>query len=121
MSFLSDLSFHCSFIIYFTKNSLYCDCRMRWKVHAVPRGWWETEGTFDGISTYRLDSEGRIYEHYIDNVQLRDPPITNPLLYGYNLLMRPRTAVPYPGSYGFVAEDGMEGGAALGDAMPGTQ
>ncbi len=54
--------------------------RMRWKVHAFPRVWWETEGTFDGISTYKLDSDGKIYEHSIDNMQLRDPPITNPLL-----------------------------------------
>jgi hypothetical protein len=75
---------------------------MRWKVQAIPRVWWEAEGMFDGISTYKLDSEGRIYEHMVDNVQLRDPPITNPLLYGLNFLMSPRMqpqGVPCPGAW----------------------
>jgi hypothetical protein len=36
---------------------------MRWTVHGVPRVPWEAEGTFDGISTYKLDSDGKIYEH----------------------------------------------------------
>jgi hypothetical protein len=36
---------------------------MRWTVHGVPRVPWEAEGTFDGISQYKLDSEGKIYEH----------------------------------------------------------
>jgi hypothetical protein len=36
---------------------------MRWTVHGVPRVPWEAEGTFDGISKYTLDSEGKIYEH----------------------------------------------------------
>jgi hypothetical protein len=78
--------------------------KMRWRVHAAPRGWWQTAGTFDGISTYKLDNEGKIYEHMIDNVQLRDPPITNPLLYGLNYVLAPRLRpqqVPCPGSWGF--------------------
>ena len=43
---------------------------------------WEAEGTFDGISTYKLDSNGKIYEHSVTNVVLRDPPLAlaaNPL------------------------------------------
>ncbi len=76
---------------------------MRWKVHAIPRVWWETAGTFDGISTYKLDNQGMIYEHKVDNVQLRDPPITNPILYGLNFLMSPRLQpqqqIPCPGSW----------------------
>lgn len=36
---------------------------MRWTVHGVPRVPWEAEGTFDGISQYKLDSDGKIYEH----------------------------------------------------------
>lgn len=59
---------------------------MRWTVHGCPRLWWTERSTFDGISTYKLDRNGRIYEHAIDNMQLRDPPITNPLLYGWNFL-----------------------------------
>jgi len=54
--------------------------KMRWRVQGIPRVWWEAEGVIDGISTYKLDKEGVIYEHSVDNVQLRDPPITNPLL-----------------------------------------
>jgi hypothetical protein len=44
---------------------------------------WEAEGTFDGISIYKLDSKGKIYEHSVTNVAMRDPPLalaTNPLL-----------------------------------------
>lgn len=76
--------------------------RMRWQVQARPRLWWLAEGVFDGISEYRLDHRGLVQEHLVTNVQLRDPPITNPLLYGLNLLMSPRLApqpsrVPCPG------------------------
>mmetsp|Transcript_5840 Transcript_5840/g.13420 ORF Transcript_5840/g.13420 Transcript_5840/m.13420 type:complete len:197 (+) Transcript_5840:138-728(+) len=61
--------------------------KMRWTVHGVPRVPWEAEGTFDGISTYKLDSDGKVYEHCVDNVLLRDPPVaTNPMLAGLNLL-----------------------------------
>lgn len=62
--------------------------KMRWTVHGIPRVPWEAEGTFDGISTYRLDGDGKIYEHSVDNILLRDPPMaTNPpLLAGLNLV-----------------------------------
>ena len=30
-------------------------------------------GTFDGISIYRLDRHGRVYQHEVTDVQLRDP------------------------------------------------
>lgn len=75
--------------------------KMRWKIHAFPR-LGQAKGTFDAISTFKLDSDGKIYEHGIDNVQLRDPPITNPLLYGINLLVSPQGSaqqVPCPGSW----------------------
>ncbi|KAG2431848.1 hypothetical protein HXX76_009341 [Chlamydomonas incerta] len=71
--------------------------KMRWTVHGIPRVPWEAEGTFDGISTYRLDSHGKIYEHCVDNVLLRDPPMaTNPpLLAGLNLQpLVPQQPVP---------------------------
>lgn len=75
--------------------------KIRFKLHAYPRVWWETEGTFDGIFTYKLDKEGKIYEHSVNNIQLRDPPITNPLLYGLNLLSRQHMEpqIPVPGGY----------------------
>lgn len=65
----------------------------RWTVHGIPRVPWEAEGTFDGISTYRLDASGKVYEHVVDNVLLRDPPmLANPLLAGLNLApLQPQT------------------------------
>jgi hypothetical protein len=93
--------------------------KMRWRVHAYPRVWWESEGIFDAISTYKLDNKGRIYEHSVDNVQLRDPPITNPLLYGLNWLVRP---VPqpqiYPGGSGTFFTPGI-GGVGVGVGVGG--
>ncbi len=88
--------------------------KMRWTVHGIPRVPWEAEGTFDGISTYRLDSHGRIYEHSVDNVLLRDPPMaTNPpLLAGLNLqpLVPQPSQQPIPGALGC--------GAPRGEAQP---
>jgi hypothetical protein len=92
---------------------------MRWRVHAYPRVWWESEGIFDAISTYKLDNKGRIYEHSVDNVQLRDPPITNPLLYGLNWLVRqvPQPQI-YPGGSGTFFTPGI-GGVGIGVGVGG--
>ncbi len=57
--------------------------KMRWKIVGIPRVG-DMEGVIDGISTYKLDRRGKIYEHSITNVQLRDPPLESPLLYGWN-------------------------------------
>lgn len=75
--------------------------KLRWQINATPRlsG---TPGTFDGISIYRLDRRGKVYQHEVTDVQLRDPPITNPLLYGLNFIFSPRPQVqqvPCPGSW----------------------
>ncbi len=94
--------------------------KMRWTVHGVPRVPWEAEGVFDGISTYKLDHTGRVYEHIVDNVLLRDPPmLTNPpLLAGLNLSptgLTPQQA-PYPGaSWPFCSlKIGLQGCRAVG-------
>lgn len=69
--------------------------RMRWTVRGVPRVPWEAEGTFDGISQYKLDKDGKIYEHAVDNVILRDPPVgVLPWLYSINLSPARQQAVP---------------------------
>ncbi len=61
--------------------------KMRWKVHGIPRVPWETEGTFDGISTFKLDSHGKVYEHQVDNVIFRDnPPLRLPIFARINLV-----------------------------------
>lgn len=75
--------------------------KLRWQINATPR-LGKTAGTFDGISIYRLDKRGHVYQHEVTDVQLRDPPITNPLLYGLNYLLAPRPQVqqvPCPGSW----------------------
>ncbi|GAB4844541.1 hypothetical protein Ancab_037922 [Ancistrocladus abbreviatus] len=43
---------------------------VRWTVHGVPRVPWESHGRFDGISEYKLDKNGKIYEHKVDNIAL---------------------------------------------------
>ena len=69
----------------------YCPCRLRWTVRGVPRVPWEAEGIFDGISEYKLDREGKIYEHKITNVQMRDPPLARSLTsIGLNMIPIPR-------------------------------
>ena len=59
---------------------------MRWTVHGIPRVPWDAEGIFDGISTFKVDSNGKIFEHAVNNVVLRDPPkMRNPFLAGLSL------------------------------------
>lgn len=73
--------------------------RMRWQVHGIPRVPWEAEGIFDGVSTFKLDRKGLIYEHAVDNVILRDPPMqTNPLFARLNLIPS-APSQPCPGAW----------------------
>ena len=59
-------------------------------MRGCPRVPWEAEGVFDGISQYKVDKHGKIYEHSVDNVILRDPPMAeNPLFAGLNLIPLP--------------------------------
>ncbi|XP_020097433.1 uncharacterized protein LOC109716414 [Ananas comosus] len=46
---------------------------IRWIVHGIPRVPWESHGRFDGTSEYKLDKNGKIYEHRVDNVALNSP------------------------------------------------
>ncbi|XP_027352333.1 uncharacterized protein LOC113863106 [Abrus precatorius] len=47
---------------------------VRWTVHGVPRVPWESRGRFDGTSEYKLDKNGKIFEHRVHNVALNKPP-----------------------------------------------
>ncbi|ESR58164.1 hypothetical protein KPL70_010278 [Citrus sinensis] len=47
---------------------------VRWTIHGVPRVPWESRGRFDGTSEYKLDRNGKIYEHRVDNIALNSPP-----------------------------------------------
>lgn len=46
---------------------------VRWTVHGIPRVPWEAQGRFDGISEYKLDRNGKIYEHKVDNIAFNSP------------------------------------------------
>ncbi|XP_044501983.1 uncharacterized protein LOC123223002 [Mangifera indica] len=47
---------------------------VRWTVHGIPRVPWESHGRFDGASEYKLDKNGKIFEHRVDNIALNSPP-----------------------------------------------
>ncbi|KAJ8540060.1 hypothetical protein K7X08_026449 [Anisodus acutangulus] len=47
---------------------------IRWTVHGIPRVPWESRGRFDGTSEYKLDKDGKIYEHRVHNIALKGPP-----------------------------------------------
>ncbi|KAL3695832.1 hypothetical protein R1sor_009908 [Riccia sorocarpa] len=46
---------------------------VRWTVRGIPRVPWEAHGHFEGTSEYKLDKEGKIYEHKVDNVIFNSP------------------------------------------------
>ncbi|CAN1762268.1 hypothetical protein LINPERHAP1_LOCUS8291, partial [Linum perenne] len=47
---------------------------IRWVLHGVPRVPWEGLARLDGISEYKLDSKGEIYQHKVDNMAFNSPP-----------------------------------------------
>ncbi|XP_044492221.1 uncharacterized protein LOC123215960 [Mangifera indica] len=47
---------------------------VRWTVHGIPRIPWESQGRFDGTSEYKLDKNGMIFEHRVDNIAVNSPP-----------------------------------------------
>lgn len=47
---------------------------VRWTVHGVPRVPWESHARFDGLSEYKLDRNGKIFQHRVDNIALNSPP-----------------------------------------------
>ncbi|KAL3615680.1 hypothetical protein CASFOL_041341 [Castilleja foliolosa] len=46
---------------------------VRWTVHGVPRIPWESHSRFDGTSEYKLDKDGKIYEHKVHNIAVNGP------------------------------------------------
>ncbi|KAJ9171455.1 hypothetical protein P3X46_014822 [Hevea brasiliensis] len=47
---------------------------VRWTVHGIPRVPWESRARFDGLSEYKLDRNGKIFQHRVDNVAFNLPP-----------------------------------------------
>ncbi|KAI4323256.1 hypothetical protein L6164_022877 [Bauhinia variegata] len=52
---------------------------IRWNMRGVPRVPWETKGEFQGTSRYKLDRNGKIYEHKVDNLAFNFPQTTKPV------------------------------------------
>ncbi|KAG2594814.1 uncharacterized protein LOC120705560 [Panicum virgatum] len=46
---------------------------IRWIAHGIPRVPWDGHGRFDGASVYKLDKNGKIYEHKVHNVAMNPP------------------------------------------------
>lgn len=46
---------------------------IRWNLRGVPRVPWEAKGQFQGTSRYKLDRNGKIYEHKVDNLAFNFP------------------------------------------------
>ncbi|MCO5614726.1 hypothetical protein L7F22_069010 [Adiantum nelumboides] len=67
---------------------------VRWTVRGIPRVPWEAQGRFEGTSEYKLDENGIIYEHKVDNVAPSNPSyLKTPSLLN---LLRSAPATPTP-------------------------
>ncbi|XP_059666733.1 uncharacterized protein LOC132312393 [Cornus florida] len=51
---------------------------VRWNLKGVPRVPWEAKGKFQGTSRYKLDRNGKIYEHKVDNLAFNFPQQLKP-------------------------------------------
>uniref|UniRef100_A0A5B6ZH78 NTF2-like domain-containing protein n=1 Tax=Davidia involucrata TaxID=16924 RepID=A0A5B6ZH78_DAVIN len=51
---------------------------IRWNLRGVPRVPWEAKGQFQGTSRYKLDRNGKIYEHRVDNLAFNFPQRLKP-------------------------------------------
>ncbi|KAE8124506.1 hypothetical protein FH972_019384 [Carpinus fangiana] len=53
---------------------------IRWNLKGVPRVPWEAKGEFQGTSRYKLDRNGKIYEHKVDNLAFNFPQRLKPAI-----------------------------------------
>ncbi|GAA0162049.1 hypothetical protein LIER_18233 [Lithospermum erythrorhizon] len=51
---------------------------IKWNLKGVPRVPWEAKGDFQGTSRYKLDRNGKIYEHKVDNLAFNFPQALKP-------------------------------------------
>ncbi|CDP13560.1 unnamed protein product [Coffea canephora] len=51
---------------------------IRWNLRGVPRVPWEARGEFQATSRYKLDRNGKIYEHKVDNLAFNFPQPLKP-------------------------------------------
>ncbi|CAA7062101.1 unnamed protein product [Microthlaspi erraticum] len=65
---------------------------IRWNLKGEPRVPWEAKGEFQGTSRYKLDRNGKIYEHKVDNLAFNFPHQLKPATSVLDLV----TASPNP-------------------------
>ncbi|KAK3143728.1 hypothetical protein QOZ80_4AG0304210 [Eleusine coracana subsp. coracana] len=65
----SEIGLDVSRIWQLTENSIV----VRWELWGTPRVPWESYGCFSGTSRYKVDRNGKIYEHKVDNLALDFP------------------------------------------------
>ncbi|KAL6652041.1 hypothetical protein ACP70R_010966 [Stipagrostis hirtigluma subsp. patula] len=65
----SEIGLDVSRIWQLTENSIV----VRWELWGTPRVPWESYGSFSGTSRYKVDRNGKIYEHKVDNLALDFP------------------------------------------------
>ncbi|KVI10238.1 Protein of unknown function DUF2358 [Cynara cardunculus var. scolymus] len=53
---------------------------IRWNLKGIPRVPWEAKGEFQGTSRYKLDRNGKIYEHKVDNLAFNLPQQLKPAI-----------------------------------------
>ncbi|KAJ4981236.1 hypothetical protein NE237_032073 [Protea cynaroides] len=51
---------------------------IRWNLRGVPRVPWEATGQFEGTSRYKVDRNGKIYEHKVNNLVFNFPQSLGP-------------------------------------------
>ncbi|KAK1440094.1 hypothetical protein QVD17_05919 [Tagetes erecta] len=68
---------------------------IRWNIKGVPRVPWEAKGEFQGTSRYKLDRNGKIYEHKVDNLAFNFPRQLKPAISVLDLVVA-SPATPNP-------------------------
>ncbi|XP_051128648.1 uncharacterized protein LOC127249741 [Andrographis paniculata] len=69
---------------------------IRWNLRGVPRVPWEAKGEFQGTSRYKLDRNGKIYEHKVDNFAFNFPHTLRPATSVLDLVAASCPASPNP-------------------------
>ncbi|KAG6407303.1 hypothetical protein SASPL_130290 [Salvia splendens] len=69
---------------------------IRWNLRGIPRVPWEAKGEFQGTSRYKLDRNGKIYEHKVDNLAFNLPQTLRPAASVLDLVAASCPATPNP-------------------------
>lgn len=69
---------------------------IRWNLKGIPRVPWEAKSEFQGTSRYKLDRNGKIYEHKVDNLAFNFPHQLKPAVSVLDLVAARPPATPNP-------------------------